>query len=126
VLTLGILGYPFVIPDVIGGNGFMGDNLTSTKLPERELYIRWLQLATYLPVMKFSIPPWDYDDQMIEITKDLLKKRESVLPKLLIYLISISCGDTTQPPNPHIPIPWGTPPKPPRVYFESLITGKSI
>lgn len=83
VLTLGILGYPFVIPDVIGGNGFMGDNLNSTKLPERELYIRWLQLATYLPVMKFSIPPWDYDDQMIEITKDLLKKRESVLPKLL-------------------------------------------
>ena len=83
VLTLGILGYPFVIPDVIGGNGFKGDNLTSTKLPERELYIRWLQLATYLSVMKFSIPPWDYDDQMIEITKDLLKKRESVLPKLL-------------------------------------------
>ncbi|CAG2242448.1 unnamed protein product [Mytilus edulis] len=82
VLTLGILGYPYVIPDVIGGNGFKGDNFNETLLPDRELYIRWLQVATYLPVMKFSIPPWDYDDEMVTLTKTMLEKRESILPLL--------------------------------------------
>ena len=83
VLTLGILGYPYIVPDVIGGNGFKGDNLTVTELPQRELYIRWLQLSTYLPVMKFSIPPWEYDDEVIKIAKDYLKKREEIIPLLL-------------------------------------------
>ena len=48
-LTFGILGYPFILPDMIGGNGYTyGDNddieLTETVLPDRELYIRWLQV----------------------------------------------------------------------------------
>lgn len=83
VLTLGLLGYPFVVPDVIGGNAYKGDNLTSFVLPERELFIRWLQLNTFLPVMKFSIPPWEYDKEVVELTKTMLKKRESILPLLL-------------------------------------------
>lgn len=49
-LTFGILGYPFVLPDMIGGNGYTyeGDNieLTETELPDRELYIRWLQVLS--------------------------------------------------------------------------------
>lgn len=33
-------------------------------LPDRELYIRWLELSAFMPAMQFSIPPWAYDDEV--------------------------------------------------------------
>ena len=38
-------GYSFVLPDMIGGNGYKGD-------PSRELYIRWLQVNVFMPSMQ--------------------------------------------------------------------------
>ncbi|XP_072167137.1 myogenesis-regulating glycosidase-like [Diadema setosum] len=64
-LTQGILGYPFILPDMIGGNAYAEDTFTTVDealLPERELFIRWLELTAYLPAMQFSIAPWQYDD----------------------------------------------------------------
>jgi alpha-glucosidase (family GH31 glycosyl hydrolase) len=56
-LTLSVIGYPFVLPDMIGGNAYSGER------PDRELLIRWTQLTALLPSMQFSIPPWIYDDE---------------------------------------------------------------
>ena len=71
VLTLGILGYPFVIPNVIGGPGQLvpGNATADVKsvLPDRLLYIRWLGLAAYMPCMMYSVPPWMYDDEVVTI-----------------------------------------------------------
>lgn len=33
-------------------------------LPDRELYIRWLELSAFMPAMQFSIPPWAYDNEV--------------------------------------------------------------
>nr|XP_020639835.1 SITS-binding protein-like [Pogona vitticeps] len=52
VLHYSLLGYNFFIPDAIGGS------LGSKLLMDEELYIRWLQIATFLPVMSFGVPPW--------------------------------------------------------------------
>ena len=35
LLQFGIVGYPFILPDMIGGNGY-------GNLPSRELYIRFI------------------------------------------------------------------------------------
>lgn len=60
-LSIGLGGYTFVLPDLIGGNGVTATDLTSTSKPDSELYVRWAQLNTFLPVMQFSITPWSYD-----------------------------------------------------------------
>lgn len=78
VLTYGILGYPFVLPDMIGGNAY-NDH------PDEELYIRWLQLNTFLPSMQYSIVPWIYNDTIIQIAKKFTKMHEDYAPVLLKY-----------------------------------------
>ncbi len=56
LMQIGFSGYPFVLPDMIGGNGYGG-------APSRELYVRWAQANVFMPAMQFSYVPWGYDDQ---------------------------------------------------------------
>lgn len=82
ILTYGVLGYPFLIPGAVGGDtdDFRRDysvNNTILTLPDRELYIRWLQLAAFLPVIKFHHLPSSYGDKDIsEMAKQLATIRE--------------------------------------------------
>lgn len=55
LLQMNLNGYPFVLPDMIGGNVY-GDDILS-----KELYVRWLQANTFMPGMQFSKTPWDID-----------------------------------------------------------------
>ena len=82
-LTMSMIGYNFIIPDMIGGNmnNMRADghlvsarSTDASNLPEKELYIRWLQLSVFLPVMQFSIPPWAYNDdkELVSYTKKLI------------------------------------------------------
>jgi len=64
-LTFGIAGYPFVLPDMIGGNGVDGTDLDNTQLPDLSLYVRWVQLNAFLPVMQFSIAPWQFGNESV-------------------------------------------------------------
>jgi alpha-glucosidase (family GH31 glycosyl hydrolase) len=57
LLHFGIVGYPFVLPDMIGGNAY-GDK------PSAELYVRWMQANAFMPSVQFSIVPWDYDSSV--------------------------------------------------------------
>jgi len=58
LLQLNMVGYPFVLPDMIGGNGYHG------LLPSKEIYIRWMQANVFMPVVQFSYTPWDFDQQV--------------------------------------------------------------
>lgn len=78
VLTYGILGYPFVLPDMIGGNAY--DNH-----PDPELFIRWLQLTTFMPSMQFSITPWVYNDTIIQISRKFVEMHEEYSEILIKY-----------------------------------------
>lgn len=76
-LTFSLLGYPYVLPDMIGGNGYENGFLNQY-LPERELFIRWSQLTAFLPAMQFSISPWQYDDEVVQIAKYYVELHETV------------------------------------------------
>lgn len=56
-LTLSITGYPFIMPDMIGGNQY-------TETCERELFIRWAEAASLFPVVEYSILPWSFDEEV--------------------------------------------------------------
>ncbi|PSN44064.1 hypothetical protein C0J52_15921 [Blattella germanica] len=85
VLTYGVMGYPFIMPGAVGGdfevpgsnpvramknftvagNKTNGDGPNSARLhlPDKELYVRWLQLATFLPVIRYTHLPSKYGDE---------------------------------------------------------------
>jgi len=69
VLTFGLLGYPFALPDMVGGNAYHG-------LPDRELYVRWLEANALMPAIQLSIPPWQYDDEVVEMARKMLRLRQ--------------------------------------------------
>uniref|UniRef100_A0A146M3J7 Putative family 31 glucosidase KIAA1161 n=1 Tax=Lygus hesperus TaxID=30085 RepID=A0A146M3J7_LYGHE len=61
-LQLSILGYRAIMPDMVGGNCYGPP-------PDKELFIRWVQLTAFLPVMQFSYHPWKFDEETVNITK---------------------------------------------------------
>ncbi len=71
-LTSGILGYPFVLPDMIGGNAYGDDR------PDAELMIRWTQINSALPALQFSVAPWDLGLQCDELCRTALHWREEL------------------------------------------------
>ncbi len=78
-LIFSLLGYPFILPDMIGGNGYENNTL-----PEKELFLRWFGLNIFLPSMQLSISPWQYDDDTLEKCNVMMRIREEyVSPKLL-------------------------------------------
>lgn len=75
-LTFGLLGYPFVLPDMIGGNAYsILDGLEGDRYPSKELFERWTQVNAFLPSMQFSVAPWleEYDDTTIAIAKNMVE-----------------------------------------------------
>jgi hypothetical protein len=76
-LTFGILGYPFVLPDMIGGNGY--NNLQ----PDKELMVRWTQANALLPAIQFSYAPWDFDNETVQLCLDALKLRERFIDAII-------------------------------------------
>ncbi len=76
VLSLGIAGYSFVLPDMIGGNGL------ATDISE-ELYVRWVQLNAFLPIMQFSVAPWHYSSDTITHVRSMTQLHREMVPLML-------------------------------------------
>ncbi|XP_051477159.1 SITS-binding protein-like [Apus apus] len=79
VLHYSLLGYNFFIPDAVGGS------LAGDTPGDPELYVRWLQIVTFLPVMAFSTPPWICcDTWVLNLTRQCIQRhRDFVVPLLL-------------------------------------------
>ena len=74
VLTFGLLGYPFILPDMIGGNAYNNDTA------DAELYVRWVELNAFLPSMQYSIVPWRYNKTVVNIAQKYTKLHEQYSP----------------------------------------------
>lgn len=77
VMGLGLCGVPYSGPDV---GGFDGS-------PSPELYLRWLQLAAYLPLFRTHASlragrrePWEFGPEVLEHARVALVERRRLLP----------------------------------------------
>ena len=71
LLQMNLNGYVFVLPDMIGGNGYVNGGYTETKLPSKEMFIRWLQATVFMPSLQFSFVPWDFKNDKGEVDKQV-------------------------------------------------------
>lgn len=67
------MGYRFILPDMIGGNLY-------NEKPDRELYLRWLAINSLLPVMQYSIAPFDFDDEVVRIAHKFQELHNEFVP----------------------------------------------
>ncbi|HEY8966194.1 MAG TPA: glycoside hydrolase family 31 protein [Candidatus Methylacidiphilales bacterium] len=56
-LAQGLLGHPFVCPDMIGGGEYLNFRAQSSHL-DSELFVRYAQASALMPMMQFSAAPW--------------------------------------------------------------------
>ncbi|CAG9857402.1 unnamed protein product [Phyllotreta striolata] len=100
ILSYGIAGYPFLIPGAVGGD-YPGPetvalgNDAEDVLHDPELYIRWLQLSAFLPVVRYRHLPSNYDQRNISgIAKALaLTRQDKITPRLqTLAKVSLNIG----------------------------------
>ena len=56
-LAQGLIGHPFICPDMIGGGEWSFNRIPGFKVDE-ELFIRMAQVSVFFPMMQFSWAPW--------------------------------------------------------------------
>ena len=56
-LTMGLLGYPYSCPDMIGGGEYL-NFLENSQTLDETLFVRYAQTASLMPMMQFSAAPW--------------------------------------------------------------------
>ena len=89
-LTFSVIGYPFILPDMIGGNAY-----PQNSYPPKELFIRWMQANTFLPSIQFSITPWQYDNEVIQICRKMTKLHEDYADTFVS--LAKECAETGAP-----------------------------
>ncbi|MFI5641887.1 glycoside hydrolase family 31 protein [Streptomyces goshikiensis] len=102
VLGLGLCGVPYSGPDV---GGFGGS-------PSPELYLRWLQLGSYLPLFRTHSAiwagrrePWEFGTEVAEHARTVLAERERLRP----YFVTLAhLARRTGAPYVR-PLWWGAP-----------------
>jgi alpha-glucosidase (family GH31 glycosyl hydrolase) len=75
-LAMSLAGYPFILPDMVGGNEY-------DEKADAEMMIRWTQLNALLPAMQFSLPPWEYGEQSADACRRYANLHIEFAPKIL-------------------------------------------
>ncbi|XP_026168069.1 SITS-binding protein isoform X2 [Mastacembelus armatus] len=76
-----LLGYNFLIPDAVGGS------LSGELVTDEELFIRWLEIAAFLPVISFYTAPWLCgEERVLNLTRTYIEKHQrDVVPLIQKY-----------------------------------------
>ncbi|KAJ6634650.1 Myogenesis-regulating glycosidase [Pseudolycoriella hygida] len=93
LLVLNMVGYPLLLPDMIGGNGY-GNNP-----PNKELFLRWLQANVFMPSLQFSFVPWQFDDETVALSRkftDLHAQYTDIIMER--FRLAARNGDPVNPP----------------------------
>ncbi|KYQ57031.1 hypothetical protein ALC60_04019 [Trachymyrmex zeteki] len=99
LLQMNLNGYVYVLPDMIGGNGYLNGSLDGTERPSRELFVRWLQATVFMPSMQYSFVPWDFDEEIINICRIYTELHENYTTEIINAMQqAIEKGTPVNPP----------------------------
>ncbi|XP_030026572.2 myogenesis-regulating glycosidase [Manduca sexta] len=99
LLQMNINGYTLVLPDMIGGNGYVDEDLYYRRLPSKELFIRWLQANVFMPSLQYSFVPWDHDEEAIEICRRYTQLHADFADEIVAAMeASVKQGTPVNPP----------------------------
>ena len=91
----GLLGHPFVCPDMVAGGSWAYSIIPDFKVDE-EMFIRMAQASCLCPMIQFSWAPWRaLSEKSLEIVKNAISLRQRLLPYIL-ELVEASF-DTCEP-----------------------------
>lgn len=92
LLQMNLVGYGFILPDMIGGNGYDG-------APSEELFLRWLQANVFMPCLQLSYVPWDYSEKTIEISKKFIELHTQYADEIMkAFAAAVEHGEPVNPP----------------------------
>ncbi|XP_071794923.1 myogenesis-regulating glycosidase-like isoform X2 [Asterias amurensis] len=83
-LTLGILGYPFIMPDLAVTGQHYNSACTESCLPDKEFLIRWLGMMAFFPAMRINVPIWEYDPGTQRIAHSLILFHQKTISHLVV------------------------------------------
>lgn len=43
----------------------------------KELFIRWVQASVFMPTQQFSVTPWDFDEETVNISRKFTSLHEA-------------------------------------------------
>ncbi|XP_055389958.1 myogenesis-regulating glycosidase [Condylostylus longicornis] len=93
LFQLNLGGYSFILPDMIGGNGY------NNNTPDKEIFIRWLQANVFMPSLQFSYVPWMYDAETINISLKYTKLHDNITNYIMErFQKVVETGEPTNPP----------------------------
>ncbi|XP_065224579.1 myogenesis-regulating glycosidase-like [Planococcus citri] len=116
LLLMNILGYPFVLPDMVGGNGY-------NEIISDELFTRWLQASVFMPSIQFSYLPSDYGDLGTRMAKKFVNLHIQYADKIIETMKnSVKYGTPVNPPL------WWIDPTDPETYLidSEFLLGEDI
>ncbi|XP_034664993.1 LOW QUALITY PROTEIN: myogenesis-regulating glycosidase [Drosophila subobscura] len=93
MLQMNLNGYPFVLPDMIGGNGY------NERPPNKELFLRWLQANVFMPALQYSFVPWNFDQEAITISKTHTNLHAEYTPYIMkLFKRAVETGEPVNAP----------------------------
>ncbi len=82
-LAQGLIGHPFICPDMIGGGEWSYNILPGFQVDE-ELFVRMTQLAVFFPMMQFSWAPWRVlSNENLEIVVKAAQLHVNMAPEII-------------------------------------------
>ncbi len=80
----GLTGHPFGSPDMIGGGEYLNFQECSKEKFDAELFVRYCEIASLMPVMQFSAAPWRLlNEEDYQRVLTAMEVRKKYLPKIM-------------------------------------------
>lgn len=86
-LAFAYSGFPYVYPDIVGGSGLATRRFGGEEEKLRIYLMRYATYAALNPSMSFGYGPWNFDEEVVEVTRNAAHLHDRLHPYIYSYAI---------------------------------------